>query len=103
MMRIKKNDTVVIIAGKDKGKEGSVLNVSDIKDKVLVKGLGIVTKHVKAKRQGEVSGIKEVETLIEMSKVLPVCPFCKKGCRVNSQTLDNGKRARVCNRCKKVI
>lgn len=101
--RIKKNDTVMVISGKDKGKHGQVLEVLPAKDKVLVKGIGIITRHVKARRQGDIAGIKKEESYIQLPKVMPVCSSCKKPCRVNVKALDNNKSARVCNRCKAVF
>ena len=63
--RIKKNDTVVVLSGKDKGKTGSVIEILPKKGKVMVKGVAVVTRHVKARKQGEVPGIKKEETYID--------------------------------------
>jgi large subunit ribosomal protein L24 len=68
-MHIKKNDTVVVLTGKDKGKQGVVIEVLPKKGKVKVRGVAIVTRHVKARRQGEVSTIKKEESYIDMSNV----------------------------------
>lgn len=103
MMRIKKNDKVKIISGKDKGKEGVVLALIPKKDKIKVKGVNIVTRHVKARRQGETSGIRKEESFIYAPNVMPICPACKKACRVGAKTLEDGKRVRTCGRCKEVI
>jgi len=100
--RIKKNDSVVVIAGKDKGKRGSVIEIFPKKDKVVVEGVAITTKHVKARRAGEQAGIKKEESLIELAKVMPVCTSCNKPCRVNVKTV-SGKNARSCNRCKEIF
>ncbi len=102
-MRVKKNDTVVVIAGKDKGKQGLVIDVSPKDNQILVQGVSVVTKHLKARKQGQASGIKKQETYINVSKVMPVCQSCKEPCRVNSKVLDTGLRQRVCNNCKEVI
>lgn len=101
--RIKKNDTVMVISGKDKGKQGQVLEVLPKKDKALIKGIGIITRHVKARRQGEVGGIKKEESYVTLAKVMPLCISCKKPCRVNVKELENNKSTRVCNRCKAVF
>lgn len=98
--RIRKNDTVIVLSGKDKGVQGSVIKVNSKKGKLLVKGVAVVTRHVKARRQGETGGIKKEERFIGLSRVMPVCPACKNPCRVNSKTRENGKRARMCNKCK---
>jgi large subunit ribosomal protein L24 len=99
LARIKKDDLVTIVSGKDKGKQGHVISVNTKKDGALVKGLGIVTRHVKAKRQGEKSKISKEEGYISMCKIVPVCPSCKKACRIRVRALDGNKKARVCHRC----
>ena len=99
---VRTNDTVIIITGKDKGKKGTVLEILSQKGKVLVKGIAIVTRHVKARKQGEVSGIKKNESFIDLSNVIPICLACKKPCRINIKKV-NSKRMRVCNRCKEVF
>lgn len=71
-MSIKKNDTVVVITGKDSGKKGVVIEVLRKKGKVLVKGVGLQTRHVKAKKQGETSSIKQLESFIDISNVKAV-------------------------------
>ena len=102
LARVKKDDTVVVISGKDKGKQGTVLEVAPSKKEVVVKGIGIVTRHTKPKRQGEVAGIKKEEKPLSLSKVMPVCSSCKKPCRVQIKETD-GTRARSCHRCKEVF
>lgn len=96
--RIKKNDTVFVLSGKDKGKTGSVIEISSKADKVLVKGISLATHHAKARRQGDVAGIKQEESYIAISKVMPVCSSCKKACRINVVAHGNGS-ARSCNLC----
>jgi len=103
MMRIRKNDRVRVISGKDKGKEGEVIALLPKKEKVKVQGVAIVTRHVKARRQGEVSSIKKEETFIYTAKVMPICASCKRACRVGSKVLDDGTQVRVCGRCKEIM
>lgn len=103
MARVKKNDTVLVIAGKDKGKKGSVIDLLLNKGKVLVKGIAIATRHAKARKQGEVSGIRKEESFIELANVMPVCSSCKKACRVNAKILEDGKKTRICNSCKEIF
>lgn len=103
-MRIKKNDTVVVLTGKDKGKRGAVLVIDNKSGKILVKGVAIATRHVKARRSGETSGIKKEEAFIEMSNVMPVCSSCDKPSRMNFKTLSGQvNKVRVCNRCEAVL
>lgn len=103
MMRIKKNDKVKVMSGKDKGKEGEVISLLPKKEKVKVKGVAIATRHLKARKQGDVSAVKKEETFIYLSKVMPICPSCKKACRIGKKSLDNGSYARMCMRCKEVM
>jgi large subunit ribosomal protein L24 len=100
--RVKKNDTVVVLSGKDKGKQGSVIEILPKKGKVVVKDIAIVTRHVKARKQGDVPGIKKEEGYINISKVMPICSACKNPCRANAKLVDN-RQVRVCNRCKEIF
>ena len=101
--RVKKNDTVLVIAGKDKGKQGTVLQVLPSKEKIVVKGVSIVTRHIKARRQGDTAGIRKEEKAVHISKVMPVCTSCKKPCRVQLKEIEGAARARSCHRCKEVF
>ncbi len=101
--RIKKNDTVVVLAGKEKDKKGTVIEVLPKKGKVLVKDIALVTRHVKARKQGDVPGIKKEERYLNTSLVMPICTSCKKACRVNAKMMEDGKSARVCNRCEEIF
>ena len=97
-MRIKKGDTVQVLSGNDKGKTGEVLEVMPKDSKVVVKGVNVRKKHVKARRQGEESGIISVECAINSSKVNVVCPKCGKYTRIEYKIEDN-KKVRICKKC----
>jgi large subunit ribosomal protein L24 len=101
--RVKKNDKVCVLAGKDRGKKGTVIAILPKENKIMISGIALVKKHVKARRQGEIAGIKEQESFIHISKVIPVCGSCNKGCRINIKSLDDGKTVRICNRCKETF
>ncbi|MBA3751988.1 50S ribosomal protein L24 [Candidatus Dependentiae bacterium] len=103
MMRIKKHDMVIVITGRDKGKRGQVLEVDVDKNLVKVSGVGIVTKHYKARRQGEASSIKKHESFIHISNVMLVSPTDSNACRVNFKVLEDGSKVRVCNRTKQTV
>ncbi len=103
LSRIKKNDNVIVIAGKDKGKQGTVIKVSPKDDEVLVKGVAIVTRHAKAKKSGETSRIVKEETYIPLSKIMPICKSCNKACRVRTKLLEDNKKVRVCHRCQEAF
>ena len=97
-MNVKKGDTVVVLSGKDKGKQGKVLEVSPKEKKVIVEGRNLVTKHVKPRRQGEVGGRVQAESPIYACKVMPVCPKCNKPTRIGHK-IEDGKKTRVCKHC----
>ena len=97
-MRIKKGDNVQVLSGNDKGKTGEVLEVSPKTDKVIVKGVNVRKKHVKARKQGDESGIISVECSIPTSKVNVVCPKCGKATRIGYKT-ENDKKVRICKKC----
>ncbi|MEX0672202.1 MAG: 50S ribosomal protein L24 [Candidatus Babeliales bacterium] len=83
MKRLQKGDQVVILTGKDKNKKGSIIEISHEKGKVKIEGLCLVTKHVKARRQGETGGINKIESYIDISNVMPIDPTTNKPVRVN--------------------
>ncbi len=102
-LHVKKDDTVLVISGDDRGKKGKVLEVSPKEGKVIVEGLNMVKKHVKPRKMGETGGIVEAEGAFYASKVQVICPSCKKPTRVAYKKFadDNGKArsVRVCNKC----
>ena len=97
-MNIKKDDKVVVLSGKDKGKQGKVIKADPKAMKVIVEGVNVATKHQKPRKQGEEGGIIKVETPIYASKVQLVCPKCGKATRVGHKITD-GKKIRVCKKC----
>ena len=97
-MKIKKDDKVVVLSGKDKGKQGKVLLCDPKAGKVTVEGVNVATKHQKPRKQGEEGGIIKVETPIYACKVMVICPKCGKPTRV-AHKLDAGKSVRVCKKC----
>lgn len=101
-MKIKKNDKVMILAGKDKGKTGTVERVFAKTGKILVAGTNIVKKHVKVSKKNPAGGVVEIARPMLVGKVILVCPSCGKPTRVGTAT--SGKeKTRVCKKCNKVI
>jgi large subunit ribosomal protein L24 len=98
-MNVRKNDKVVVLSGKDKGKQGEVLRAMPAEGKVVVQGVSVATKHQKARKQGEESSIIKVETPIYACKVMVVCPKCSKPTRVAHRVGADGKKVRVCKHC----
>jgi len=103
LARIKKDDMVMVTSGRDKGKTGSVIEVKPKTKKALVKGVALVTKHAKPRRQGETGGIKKKESYVRLSILLPICGGCGKPCRVNTDMGAGDKPVRTCNKCKKAF
>ena len=97
-MFVRKDDKVVVLSGRDKGKEGKVLSAMPKEDKVIVEGVSVASKHVKPKKQGEQGGIIKVETPIYASKVMVVCPKCGKPTRV-AHKIEGDKKIRACKKC----
>ena len=98
-MHVKRGDLVKVIAGKDKGKEGKVLSTNPEKNKVVVEGVAIVSKHQKARMQGQQSQIVKVEAAIDASNVLRVCSKCGKAARTGVKILEDGSKVRYCKKC----
>lgn len=97
-MNVKVNDNVVVLAGKDKGKQGKVVAVSPKANRVTVEGVNVQHKHEKARSAQQVSQIVNVEGPIDVSNVMIVCPACGKATRVRHDKVD-GKSVRVCVKC----
>ena len=97
-MNIKKDDKVIVLSGKDKGKQGKVLTADPKAMKVTVEGVNVATKHQKPRKQGDEGGIIKVETPIYAAKVQLVCPKCGKATRV-AYKVENGKKTRICKKC----
>ena len=102
-MKIRKGDTVVIIAGKDKGKKGKVRRAWPDEEKVIVDGLNMIKRHSRARRAARQAGIIDLESPIHVSNVMLVCEKCGKPTRVNFGFLDDGKKVRICNSCQEMI
>ena len=97
-LHVKKGDTVMVTAGKDKNKSGKILQILPKKDGVLVEGLNVVKRHTRA-RGNEPGGILEKEARIHISNVMLYCGKCRKPVRTRTSLLEDGKKARVCVKC----
>ena len=101
--KVKKNDTVQVIAGRDKGKTGKVTRILTKTERVVVDGINIRKRHTKAQRPGDQAGIVEFPAPLHVSNVGVVCPKCGRATRVGFRTLDDGTKVRVCKRDGEVI
>ena len=101
---IKKNDNVLVIAGRDRGKRGRVLRVIPDKGRVIVEGVNFIKRHTKANPQKNVKGgIVEREAALHASNVQLVCPECGARTRIGRRVLEDGRRVRYCVKCKGVV
>ena len=98
-MSIKKGDTVIVLSGKDKGKQGKVLTVMPADRKVIVEGVNVVSRHTRPRKQGEEGGILKKEAPMYACKVQKVCPKCNKPTRPAHKMLADGKKVCVCKKC----
>jgi large subunit ribosomal protein L24 len=102
-MKIRKNDTVLVTAGKDRGKRGKVRFAYPKKNVVLVEGINFIKKHSKARGRVRQAGIIDLEAPINVSNVMLLCEKCNHHTRVGFTALEDGKKVRVCRKCKEVI
>ena len=103
MLHIKKNDSVKVLAGKDKGKIGKVLKVYPNRDRVIVQGINFLKKHAKRTRQDDQGGIIQREAAIDISNLAVVCKGCDQPSRVGVDILKDGSKVRYCRKCKEVL
>jgi large subunit ribosomal protein L24 len=102
MQRIKKGDTVEIIAGKDKGEQGEVVSVLSKADRVIISGKNVMKRHHKARQMGGQqvpAQIIDFDAPLHLSNVMLVCPSCKESTRIGFRTTDAGRKVRFCKKC----
>ena len=103
MNKIKKNDIVYILAGRDKGKTGKVFRVMPSDSKALVEGINYVKKHVRKAKADQQGGIVQMESGIHISNIALFCKSCNKPAHTGISRLADGTRSRFCKRCKEVV
>ena len=102
-LHVKKDDLVMIIAGKDKGKRGKVLRVMPDKGRVLVENLNLIKRHTRPSRTSNEGGIIEKEAPIALSNVQLLCHGCKKPSRTGIRVLEDGSKSRFCKKCNEIV
>ncbi len=102
-MKIRKNDTVLVIAGKDRGKKGKVRLASPKDERLLVDGVNFIKRHARATGQVRQAGIIEREAPIHVSNLMLVCNKCNRPTRIGFRFLEDGKKVRFCKSCREVI
>lgn len=102
-IHVKKDDMVMVIAGKDKGKTAKVTRVLPEKGRVLVEGLNVVKRHTRPTQANAEGGIVEKEAPLQVSNVQLLCGACNKPARTGIRTLDDGKKVRFCKKCNEIV
>ena len=102
-MKIRKNDTVLVIAGRDRGKKGKVRFAYPRDERLLVEGVNMIKKHARATGRARQAGIIEREASIHVSKVMLLCDKCSRPTRIGRRFLEDGKKVRYCKSCGEVI
>jgi large subunit ribosomal protein L24 len=103
-MRLRKNDTVEVLTGKDAGKRGKILKVTPEKNRVIVQGVAFIKRHTRPNPQRNIKGgIAEREAPLHASNVALVCGECGKRTRIGARLLEDGRKVRVCRKCKGVL
>ena len=101
---IRKNDNVLVVTGKDRGKRGRVLRVDPEKNRLIVEGVNIIKRHTKPNPQKNVKGgVVEREASVNASNVQLVCPECGKQTRIGRKILGDGRKVRICRKCEGVV
>ena len=102
-MQIRKNDSVIVIGGKERGKTGKVLRVLPEKDAVVIERLNMVKRHTKPRGPQQPGGIVEKEAAIHASNIMILCDKCNAPVRVGHKTLADGNKIRICRRCNEAL
>jgi len=101
---IRRNDTVVVTTGKDRGKRGRVLKVVPDKNRLVIEGVNFIKRHTKPNPQRQIKGgVVEREASLHASNVQIVCPECGKATRLGRRVLEDGRKVRVCRKCEGVV
>jgi large subunit ribosomal protein L24 len=101
--RLKKNDQVEVLSGKDKGRVGKLLRVDPVLHKAIVEKVNIVKRHTKPSPANQQGGIIEKEAMVDISNLQLICPKCTKTVRVGMKFLDDGTKVRICRKCSEVV
>jgi len=96
---IRKDDMVIVIAGRDKGKKGKVLKVLPSKNRAVVEGVNLVKKHLRRRSEEEKGGIFQIPSPIHLSNLMLFCRSCNRGVRFKTQVLKDGTKVRICKKC----
>ena len=101
--KVRKNDTVLVIAGRERGKRGKVARVLPGEGRLVIEGVNLVKRHTRPRTMGQPGGIIEKEASLNLSNVMLVCSRCDHPARVGFRLLDDGTKVRTCKRCGEVV
>ncbi len=102
-MKIRKNDTVLVVAGKDKGKKGKVRFAYPKDERIIVEGINFIKRHTRARGRVRQAGIIDLEAPIQVSSVMLICNKCNHPARIGFRFLEDGRKVRFCRSCGEVI
>jgi large subunit ribosomal protein L24 len=102
-MNIRKNDTVLVISGKDRGNKGKVRFANPREEKLIIEGINFIKRHARATGQARQAGVIELEAPLHVSRVMYLCDKCNKPARIGFRFLEDGKKVRFCKVCQEVI
>ncbi|MBI2873199.1 MAG: 50S ribosomal protein L24 [Chloroflexi bacterium] len=102
-LKVRRDDLVLVVRGKDKGKRGKVQRALPREERVVVEGVNLVKRHVRSRGQVRQAGIVQQEASIHASKIMLICQHCNRPVRVGFRFLEGGNKVRVCKRCHEVI
>ena len=103
MFKIRRNDIVQVIVGKDKGKKGKVLRLSPVNNCAIVEGINLVKRHRRRTQQEQQAGITEIPCFMQLSNLMLICKNCNKPTRVGFMVVKDGTKSRICKRCKEPL
>jgi len=103
MFRFKRNDTVLVTVGKDRGKKGKILRIFPKRERALVEGINMVKKHMRPTRDNPKGGIFSMESPVHITNLMLVCSRCSKATKVGYKVLTDGTKKRMCKKCQEII
>ena len=103
VQRLKKNDQVEVLSGKDKGRVGKILRVDPVRNMAIVEKVNMVKRHTKPNPANQQGGIIDKESMVNISNLQLICPKCAKTVRLGAKVLDDGSKVRICKKCSEAV
>lgn len=102
-LRVRKNDTIMVLSGNHKGRKGKVLKVFPKTNRIIVEGVNLIKRHTRPSQKNQKGGIVEKEASINISNVIVICSKCNTPTRIGSKMLEDGKHVRICKKCGEMV